>query len=560
MLAYGPSALGRPPEDLAEVLAEVATGGPSQCALRAVGSVTGIALTDDAALLSAAWISSAFRAFFNAPEVTGIVAGVRGDTGDDEEGSGRYWRDVVRHGIDGNLQAVLDEHVHVLRDWLGHLNLEEADHRVAAAEDIARSLADALEMRTSSFRVDIPRRGRNGQVALDEHRMRSRFAAAFGNQSLDGGGEARVESVSTSFNSPFWPFVLTSTSVGQEGLDFHLWCHAVVHWNLPSNPVDLEQREGRVHRYKGHAVRRNIAATLGPAMIEEGFAPGIDPWDELFARASATRGPDDDEMVPYWVFHQGPARVERHVPVLPFSRDATSLPRLRRTLAAYRLAFGQPRQEELVEFLNAERSDAELMALISKVRIDLTPPEVEITIPVSERSEEVVRPPVQGAPSRAFRVHAWKDKDLEAQMLADGFVSVGGAEVGDLSQVRHAEAIQALLTRTMPDKPPRAIALYVGYWRRFLWEAEIGDLVVLGTRDRRVAIGEFAGNYEYTPDGDPRLQHRRRVIWRRIGVDRAVLGDDLLRTMNSQHTVQDFMAADAAARLRVIAETGIDPG
>ena len=48
------------------------------------------------------------------------------------------------------------------------------------------------------------------------------------------------------FNSPFWPFVLTSTSVGQEGLDFHLYCHAVVHWNLPSNPVDLEQREGRV--------------------------------------------------------------------------------------------------------------------------------------------------------------------------------------------------------------------------------------------------------------------------------------------------------------------------
>ena len=44
-----------------------------------------------------------------------------------------------------------------------------------------------------------------------------------------------------------------STSIGQEGLDFHTYCHAVVHWNLPSNPVDMEQREGRVHRYKGHA-------------------------------------------------------------------------------------------------------------------------------------------------------------------------------------------------------------------------------------------------------------------------------------------------------------------
>ncbi len=51
---------------------------------------------------------------------------------------------------------------------------------------------------------------------------------------------------------------LATTSVGQEGLDFHLYSHAILHWNLPSNPVDLEQREGRVHRFKGHAVRKNL--------------------------------------------------------------------------------------------------------------------------------------------------------------------------------------------------------------------------------------------------------------------------------------------------------------
>ena len=28
---------------------------------------------------------------------------------------------------------------------------------------------------------------------------------------------------------------------------------------LPGNLVDLEQREGRVHRFKGHAVRLNLA-------------------------------------------------------------------------------------------------------------------------------------------------------------------------------------------------------------------------------------------------------------------------------------------------------------
>ena len=82
----------------------------------------------------------------------------------------------------------------------------------------------------------------------------------------------------------------------------------------------------------------------------------------------------DGEMDPYWVFHRGPAKVERHVPVMPFSRDAAALPQLRKSLAACRLAFGQPRQQELVEFLGADRSDADLRGLVSQLRIDLSPP------------------------------------------------------------------------------------------------------------------------------------------------------------------------------------------
>ena len=376
MLEYGAEALGRPPDDLSEVLAELSIGGPAQCALRAISSVAGLPISHDATVLNAARVGGAFRSFFNAPEVTGLIVGGRAEESDADEGGGRYWRDVLRHSIDGNLQAVLDEHTHVLRDWLGYLRLGDDDRRVEAAHDIALNVTEALELRTSSFRVDIPRRMLNGHdIELDERRMRTRFAVAFGNQTLDDGGEIRVESVSRAFNSPFWPFVLTSTSVGQEGLDFHLWCHAVVHWNLPANPVDLEQREGRVHRYKGHAIRRNIAATFGPDLLAGGLAAGVDPWNQLFAMAVPTRPAGDGEMVPYWVFHQGPAKIERHVPVMPFSRDAAALPRLRKALAAYRLAFGQPRQEELVEYLGADRTDTDLLQLASRLRIDLSPPE-----------------------------------------------------------------------------------------------------------------------------------------------------------------------------------------
>ena len=79
-------------------------------------------------------------------------------------------------------------------------------------------------------------------------------------------------------------------------------------------------------------------------------------------------------MVPYWVFHQGQAKIERLVPILPFSRESARLPQLRKSLAIYRLAFGQPRQEELVELLSDRVSPDHLPRWLEQLRIDLSPP------------------------------------------------------------------------------------------------------------------------------------------------------------------------------------------
>ena len=371
MVAAGVSALGRPPENLVEVLSEFAVGGPTVCALRAICAATGMELNDWNAVANAAWIGADFRGFFNSPEVTGLISQIDEESEAAEHSTG-YWRSVLRHCIDGNLQAVLDEHLHVVRDWRGHLNLTDHESRAEAACDIAETVCGALGVTTSNFDVDIPRRlPGSSRVQFESHRMRNRFAVAYGQQRLDDGGTARIGAVATAFNSPFWPFVLASTSVGQEGLDFHLWCHSVVHWNLPSNPVDLEQREGRVHRFKGHAVRRNIALDLGHSV--DVLSPG-DVWSRLFAAAEASS--DGDDMVPYWVYPLGPYKIERHVPVLPFSRDAAQLPKLRAALATYRLALGQPRQQELMEFLRRESDPSDLLELIRDVRVDLSPPEL----------------------------------------------------------------------------------------------------------------------------------------------------------------------------------------
>ena len=42
--------------------------------------------------------------------------------------------------------------------------------------------------------------------------------------------------------------VLVSTEVGSEGLDFQ-FCHHLVNYDLPWNPMIVEQRIGRIDRY-----------------------------------------------------------------------------------------------------------------------------------------------------------------------------------------------------------------------------------------------------------------------------------------------------------------------
>ena len=66
--------------------------------------------------------------------------------------------------------------------------------------------------------------------------------------------------------------------------------------------------------------------------------------------------------------------IERHVPtLLPLSRDVARYRQLRRRLALYRLAFGQPRQEDLVEYLEHETATILDDGALAALRIDLSP-------------------------------------------------------------------------------------------------------------------------------------------------------------------------------------------
>jgi len=136
--------------------------------------------------------------------------------------------------------------------------------------EIGAAIEGALSLRAGVVGADDIQVAADGNgISRTTERLPTRFAMPFADyKAQDTGtelpveGEAtRAEKVRQGFNSPFWPFVLVSTSVGQEGLDFHPYCHSLIHWNLPSNPVDLEQREGGSIALKGTPSEERCFAT-----------------------------------------------------------------------------------------------------------------------------------------------------------------------------------------------------------------------------------------------------------------------------------------------------------
>jgi hypothetical protein len=344
------------PTNLEEVLAEIALASPSYAILRALRR--SFPDLDVSGLVDATMVASmGMLSLLNSWEGTHIVRA---------SGRRKYWRQALAYCAEGHLQAVMDEYVAALFEWQGRDR--EADGAKALMAT-ARDLAAAMTLRTTVYDVLRPDGGQ-----LTPQPMRGRFAVRFGDARSEDAGDMRSQAVSLSFNSPFWPFVLATTSVGQEGLDFHLYCHAVSHWNLPSNPVDLEQREGRVHRYKGHAIRKNVATAFGPP------SGAGEPWSELFQRAlDATEEGRESEIVPFWVFTpEGEgvpaARIERHLPIMPLSREASRRDPLLASVAYYRLAFGQPRQTDLVDFVLNRIEDDQVREELRDLRVDLSPP------------------------------------------------------------------------------------------------------------------------------------------------------------------------------------------
>ena len=91
----------------------------------------------------------------------------------------------------------------------------------------------------------------------------------------------------------------------------------------------------------------------------------------MFDAASAETETGTD-LIPYWIY-EGPVRVERRVPILPFSREVRRLEWLKYSLTVYRLAFGQPRQEDLLEYLQSLLGTDTAIEDLAELQIRLEP-------------------------------------------------------------------------------------------------------------------------------------------------------------------------------------------
>ena len=359
--------LGRIPDDMEDTLVDMAIASPAVCVYRSNGgNVTG-----------ATQIANEFLNYFNSTEATAVVELIYNRKHNKDNA---HWQDVLKYCKDGCFQAMYDEYVHMVKNNVSVSGKADINSKI---HDVILS---SMRLHAVPYEVDTFQAFRERTQGINPKnrgmRMRAHYGVGFvGGDTDTVKNAARKDNIRGAFNSPLRPFVLATTSIGQEGLDFHYYCRRIMHWNLPTNPIDLEQREGRINRFKCLAIRQNVALDYGKNIS---FKQSV--WDELFEAAKAEKQPGQSELVPFWCFGKNQEiKIERIVPMYPMSQDRINYERLIKILSLYRVTLGQARQEELLEYLFSEGDSTKLKDLF----IDLSPYHKEDMVSINKRYDEL---------------------------------------------------------------------------------------------------------------------------------------------------------------------------
>ncbi len=244
--------LGRMPNDLLDVLAELAVAGPAVAMFRALKRVVGASLEEKLALRNAAAQGAwAFRSLFNQVEVMAMLRS--------RDDGVPYWQSVLTYCVDGCLQAVMDEYIHVLRDSLGLLSKKAADR----VDNVIEEITTALGLRMSRVGVDEVDLGVGGRtVKLSPRNMRTHFALRFTDERTSD-ESSRGDHVRRAFNSPFWPF---DVGVAQPVHVGKALARTVASARASDDEVHLgEVRDGAVVQIDRELKREEVAERRVPA-------------------------------------------------------------------------------------------------------------------------------------------------------------------------------------------------------------------------------------------------------------------------------------------------------
>ena len=241
-------------------------------------------------------------------------------------------------------------------------------------------------VKSSRLAVSVTTGAENECVTVSDSpfQFRTFFARGLGSSKDDDKINA-IKNLQTAFNSPFAPFVFATTSIGQEGLDFHAYADRIIHWNLPSNPVDFEQREGRINRRNCFAIRKAALEHYYETDVQAKTVREL--YDSVFDNALKQCCNKEENsthityqncgMIPHWILpykdeenYIKVAEIERIVPYFQNSEVLIKYHNNLKILQLYRSVIGQPDPEELMERLVGKKNGNEV---VEKLFMDFSP-------------------------------------------------------------------------------------------------------------------------------------------------------------------------------------------
>ena len=112
-------------------------------------------------------------------------------------------------------------------------------------------------------------------------------------------------------------------------------------------------------------------------------------------------------------------------------------------------------------------------------------------------------------------IHAGSEGEADSLFIKNKVIAIGWRRVGDLTQYKDREAYKNKLQETYKDMLAGAYPNTAGIFYRFVYEMQIGDLVIYPSkRSKQIYIGEVTSEYKYRPDSHEEFVHQRNVEWK----------------------------------------------